>query len=133
MISFCKWSRERFDMGSIKVLFAAVTRRWTYSNEATAGSNNVYCQTMGENVDLHCKMCPVRLEKEKTEHSYNLLFAREWAICRNQRIALFLMFPAWMYVFSWKNNNGESVLCEAISERMLYFEKRVLAILLVFN
>lgn len=77
MISFCKWSRERFDMGSIKVLFAAVTRRRTYSNEATAGSNNVYCQTMGENVDLHCKMCAVRLEKEKTEHSYDLLFARE--------------------------------------------------------
>lgn len=45
MISFCKWSRERSDMGSIKVLFGAVTRERTLFNEATAGSNNVYCQT----------------------------------------------------------------------------------------
>lgn len=30
MISFCKWFRVRTDMGSIKVLFAAVTRHSIY-------------------------------------------------------------------------------------------------------
>lgn len=90
MISFCKWSRERSDMGSIKVLFAIVTRRRTLFNETTAGSNNVYCQTMARMLISIAK----RTVLFALGNTPLLQFtSRTWAIARIK--GLLFKFEAW--------------------------------------
>lgn len=86
MISFCKWSRERSDMGSIKVLFAAVTRQWILFNEATAGSNNVYCQTPARMLISIAKRTAL-FALGNTVRSYEIYWPHV-SYYKNQRIAV---------------------------------------------